>query len=129
MTVVDVYVKNKTLQNFFNKEDEDLYNLIKASCYCNDAFITYENNEFKEVGDPTETGLLRFAYQYDITKEKLLEKNDILSTLPFDSDRKMMSVLIKNDYENIMYVKGAPDIVVDKCINLDKTEVKKINDE
>ncbi|VEU75170.1 Calcium-transporting ATPase lmo0841 [Mycoplasmopsis maculosa] len=128
MTVVDVYTNKLTLDKF-NNNDENLLNLIKASTIANDAFIVLKNNKFEEVGDPTETGLLRFAHKYNILKEDLLKKSNLLNSLPFDSDRKMMSVLVKENNGNIMYTKGAPDVILSLCKNIDKEEILKINNE
>ncbi|WP_430001961.1 hypothetical protein, partial [Mycoplasmopsis bovis] len=48
----------------------------------------------------------------------------------FDSDRKMMSVLVKDNKNNkIMITKGAPDVVIAKCNNIDKNEVMQINND
>ncbi|WP_406616773.1 cation-translocating P-type ATPase [Mycoplasmopsis adleri] len=129
MKVVDAYTNNKFLHKM-KDNDTDLIELIKAACYCNDAFISFEKNKFKEIGDPTETGLLRFGYKYNIRKEALLEKHNILSSLPFDSDRKMMSVLVEShNHKRIMITKGAPDIVINKCNNIDKEAILKINND
>ncbi|WP_027120876.1 cation-translocating P-type ATPase [Mycoplasmopsis lipofaciens] len=130
MRVVDSYICSK--QTFINKQNENSFlELAKYFTLCNDGFITYnkKQNEFKEVGDPTETGILRWSYSFNLTKENLINKYPILTSLPFDSNRKMSSVLIKveNNYEII--TKGAPDVIIEKCINIDKQEIKKINEE
>ncbi|WP_338822380.1 cation-translocating P-type ATPase [Mycoplasmopsis felifaucium] len=129
MTVVDAYTNNKFLKSLQNN-DKDLLELIKVACYCNDAYITLENDKFKEIGDPTETGLLRFGYEYDIKKETLLQKHNIIDSLPFDSDRKMMSVLVEsNNNKKVMLTKGAPDVIINRCNNIDKEAILKINED
>ncbi|MBZ4195112.1 cation-transporting P-type ATPase [Mycoplasma sp. 1331] len=130
MTVVDVYTKDGNFLNDLNDDNKSLIDLIKLSCYCNDAYITVKDDKLEEIGDPTETGLLRFGYKYNIHKSELLEKHNILSSLPFDSDRKMMSVLVdSSNGEKVMMVKGAPDVILKKCININQTEIQAINDE
>lgn len=128
MTVVDAYTNKKYLKNL-KKNDKDLIELIRTGCFANDSHIKFAFDEFEEIGDPTETGLLRFGYKYNIKKEELLKKHELLVSLPFDSDRKMMSVLIKESKtKNVIYAKGAPDVIINKCKDVDKKELLKIND-
>ncbi|WP_029513632.1 cation-translocating P-type ATPase [Mycoplasmopsis primatum] len=130
MTVVDAYTANNKKLIEIKDDDKSLLDLIKISCYCNDAHITVENGAFKEVGDPTETGLLRFGLKYNIAKSELLANHNILSSLPFDSNRKMMSVLIQDkDNKLLMFTKGAPDVIISKCNNIDKKAIMDINNQ
>lgn len=126
MTVVDAY-RFRTLWSA-NKKEELFRPLAKYLALCNDAFITLEaNNEWKEVGDPTETGLLRYSYSYGYKKEELLKEHPILATLPFDSNRKMHSVVFKEKDRMLLVTKGAPDVLLKRCNNLTIDDIKEIN--
>lgn len=129
MTVVDGFINGKTFSHTTISNDSDYASLARYLTLCNDASIHFNQttNTFEEVGDPTETGLLRFAYGYGIKKEELLKTTPHLSTLPFDSDRKMMSVLIKENGQNLMITKGAPDIILNRCLNVKRDEIELIN--
>ena len=86
--------------------------LTVSSTLCNDADITPDG---KEIGDPTEVALLRFADKRGFDYKTLREKYDRLSELPFDSDRKLMSTICNIDNNAIMFTKGAPDVVLSRC--------------
>ncbi|UWW01446.1 hypothetical protein NW064_04565 [Mycoplasmopsis felis] len=71
-----------------------------------------------EVGDPTETGILRYGLMNDNSADKFYKTYNKLDSIPFDSDRKTMSVLVENiNKEKMIIVKGAPDVILSKCIN------------
>ncbi|MHA3785921.1 cation-translocating P-type ATPase [Mycoplasma sp. Z244C] len=88
---------------------------------CCDAQATLdESGKYVEVGDPTETAILRFGIEKGNSKEEFYSKFEKISSLPFDSDRKMMSVLIKApNGQKILITKGAPDVIFNKCHKLD----------
>ncbi|VEU78297.1 cation-translocating P-type ATPase [Mycoplasmopsis columbinasalis] len=138
MTVVDGYINNKLLSKTTGSAaDRDFHILATYLTLCNDASISYDQNTntFKEIGDPTETGLLWYAYGLGIYKESLLAKTPILDTLTFDSDRKLMSVLVEKENHtadtdpksNLIIVKGAPDVVLARCKNLESAQLEQIN--
>ncbi|MFV8434895.1 cation-translocating P-type ATPase [Mycoplasma sp. 3137] len=97
---------------------------------CTDAQVTLdENGNYVEVGDPTETAILRFGLEKGNSKEEFYSKFEKLAALPFDSDRKMMSVLIKApNGQKILITKGAPDVIFGKCAKLDPN-VREMNEE
>ena len=67
-------------------------------------------------GDPTEGALLVAAAKGGITRDILDKRYRRIDELPFDSDRKCMSVLCENQKGEIfVFTKGAPDIILDKC--------------
>ncbi|CEH35187.1 cation-translocating P-type ATPase [Romboutsia lituseburensis] len=115
MTVVDFYMYETS------KDDMDPSNinysyhsktLTIASAICNDSNI---NNEGKEIGDPTEVALIKFANRQNLDYKKLREKYDRLSEIPFDSDRKLMSTVNVIHGDSYMFTKGAPDVVFSRC--------------
>ncbi|SJZ50235.1 cation-translocating P-type ATPase [Mycoplasmopsis verecunda] len=94
---------------------------------CCDAEVTIdESGNYVEVGDPTETAILRFGLQQGNSKQEFYSKFKKLSSLPFDSDRKMMSVLIKApNGAHILITKGAPDVIFSRCDNLPQKVIEK----
>ena len=107
MTVVEVYNnKNKKLEEL-KEEDKELLNYFALCC---DAKITNVDGVEKRIGDPTETALIELNNIYGSSIEGVERVGD----LPFDSERKMMTVVVKMNNKYISITKGAPDIVVNR---------------
>lgn len=116
MTVKEFFVnndmnkidKNKTMQNTLLK---------KAFTYCNDFDFNMEGENFSKClfGDPTETALIK-AFFTDSKKLSEFQKQAVrLYDRPFDSDRKMMSVIMREGGKQVCYVKGAPERIINRC--------------
>lgn len=72
--------------------------LIQTTLLCNKASHARDDHGIDSVvGDPTEKGLLEYSEQKGITKEELEKEYDFISEIPFDSDRKRMSVIYSHD--------------------------------
>ena len=72
----------------------------------------------KLFGDPTETALLRFAQQAGLEQVSLKKLYPEKGILPFDSDRKRMSVVVRFEGEHFSLVKGAPDVILQRCTHI-----------
>ncbi|MEN9406009.1 MAG: hypothetical protein RLZ12_293 [Bacillota bacterium] len=132
MTVTDLWVEGKRLQvtgggydlegSFLNNGQEvqkidrmsGLSQLLKVAVYCNNANIIKSSSALKLDGDPTEAALLILANKAGL---KETEGNKIRE-FAFDSARKMMSVVWKVKEEKVLYVKGAPDILLGRCTHI-----------
>lgn len=101
--------------------------LLKIGVLCNSAYLQKKEDSWRIVGDPTEGALLTLSGKRGVFREELLKGYRLISEIPFDTERKMMST-IYNGPEGIMAaVKGAPDIVLQNCrLYLDSGEVKLI---
>lgn len=97
------------------KEDEALQFLLKSAVLCNDSRIekTGEDAEYKIFGTPTEASLLVFAAKVGVFREDLKFSRE--EEIPFDSERKMMSVLCRLDSKNYVFGKGAPEVLLKRC--------------
>ncbi len=137
-----------------NPEDyESLMLALRIGALCNNAKIVRESgikpgvlkklksmvtgrDLWKISGDPTEGALLVAAAKAGITEEQLNELYFRADELPFDSDRKCMSVICDNNRgEAYVFTKGAPDVIIKKCnriysskgiINMTPTERSRI---
>lgn len=98
MTVVDHYGES---------EEE----IARAMALCSDAELD-ENNE--AIGEPTEAALVNYAYKFGIDR-KDSKNGERIGEVPFDSGRKMMSVVISGADGLVQYTKGAPDVVIGRC--------------
>jgi len=125
MTVVKMYLNKKILDvdgvgyNIIGdikesgnpiKMNPDLKRFLEICLFCNNSnvnIIDQKKGEVSVVGDPTEISMKVLAM-----KTKLDESFEKLDEIPFDSDRKMMSVIGKLDGKIIALIKGAPDIMM-----------------
>ncbi|MBQ7307345.1 MAG: calcium-translocating P-type ATPase, PMCA-type [Clostridia bacterium] len=117
MTVKRVYTTEvKTLENLTEEEKQ----MILYFAICCDASIQNVDGKVLRIGDPTELALLdvNLIHGDDINKyPRLLD-------LPFDSDRKLMTTVIKLEDKYVAITKGAPDVVV-RLSNNDKEVLDK----
>lgn len=81
---------------------------------------TAELNDGKPIGNPTESALLLWLDAQGKDYEELRKQVNVLKQLPFSTERKMMATLAEVDGENYLFVKGAPEIVMKKCIIEDR---------
>ncbi len=96
-------------------KNSSLTSLIRCGVICNDSTLKplEAQNTFKVIGSATEGALLTLGakinfFKDDVTSERIEE-------MPFDSKRKMMSVLYDEGGKKIVYGKGAPEILIKKC--------------
>ena len=91
---------------------EELLPFLRGMALCNDASLGGD----KAMGDPTETALLYLTRSFGIEKGREEEAFPRCRELPFDSERKMMSTLHrKKDHSLVLYAKGAPERILEKC--------------
>ncbi len=112
------------------REHQELIKLIEAGIRCNDSEIqkTGTDNEYRALGSPTEAALLVLGAKASMYKE---DYDTIrVDEHPFNSEKKMMSVSYKDTDKIIVFSKGAPEILLNKCTSvITKTGVKSINPE
>lgn len=137
MTVVDTYMYGEPnhilADNTGGKEvavtnggEQERY-LTLAAILCNDSDI---NEEGIEIGDPTEVALINYAKKNNVDYKIIRNNYTRVGELPFDSDRKLMSTVNKIDNEVVMFTKGAPDVIFNRCkYALENGEVVSVNDE
>lgn len=100
------------------------YELLAASILCSDAVC--RNGE--ELGDPTETALVRFGQQFQIDADTLRQQRQRISEVPFDSDRKLMSTLVRTEQGAVLYTKGAADVMIHR-MQCSAEEIREIQDQ
>ena len=89
--------------------------LLRACVLCNGAELHLESFAWQVVGDPTEGALLVVAAKTGLSKADLDRDNPVLGEVPFDSERKKMTVVRHAASGPIAYVKGAPDVLLRDC--------------
>lgn len=92
--------------------------LLTASALCNGATLQQEDGTWRVLGDPTEGALLVAAAKMNLWKDELESRCRFIGEVPFDPQRKMMTVVRQAGSEVTAYVKGAPDVLLSRCTDL-----------
>ena len=149
MTVQRIYVNDLTIkvsgvgyepQGEFIFEDKkldpaqekELVTLLKISTLCNDAKLEKERESGRWMikGDPTEGALVVAAAKAGLWKEELEKENPRVGEVPFSSERKRMTTVHLASKKKVAFMKGAPEIVLERCTKiLLKGKVRKMTEE
>lgn len=89
---------------------------------------TAELNDGKPIGNPTESALLLWLDAQGKDYEELRKQVNVLKQLPFSTERKMMATLAEVDGATYLFVKGAPEIVMKKCIIEDRMQRQSVEE-
>ncbi len=105
------------------KKDSDLPEEIKKlllyGSLCSDGSVVFDGEIETHIGDPTETAIVLAAHRAGMPKDEISKKYPRKFTLPFDSDRKLMSVVCEIDGKLLLIVKGAFDVMAKRSISGD----------
>lgn len=115
-------------ENICNNNTEKIKKLLMYGTLCCDGSVVFHDEEEKHIGDPTETAIVLAAHKNGMPKDELNKKYPRLGEIPFDSDRKLMTTINKIDGKNIVIVKGAFDVMADKCVSGDLKTAKMITE-
>jgi Ca2+-transporting ATPase len=96
----------------------DLMEALRIGVLCNGAQLNEEHGTYKIVGDPTEAALLTVAGKAGLGKQQEEQKAPFIDELPFDSERKKMTVVRKAGSHRTAFVKGAPDVLLADCVSV-----------
>jgi Ca2+-transporting ATPase len=113
--------------DFFNEkvkitpaEYSGLTGTLNIGVLCNGAKLIHESGVYRIQGDPTEAALLTLAAKAGIMAEDTEKEHPFHAELPFDSERKQMTVIRKNGGAYTAFVKGAPDVLLSHCSHIEK---------
>jgi len=111
LSVDEIYSSKLYSLDKVKNADFALKQVLKVGILCNNARDEKDNI----LGDPTEIALIKVAKKYGLDKKLLTEKNPRVKEYPFDSVRKMMSIVRSNGKIKTSYVKGAPLFILERC--------------
>ncbi|WP_294130510.1 calcium-translocating P-type ATPase, SERCA-type [uncultured Clostridium sp.] len=116
MTVKEILTNGK----IYELDKEKVYDcekLKEAFVYCNDTNYNYDIKDIDKavMGDPTETALVKVFFKETKEAEIFIAKANRSFEIPFDSTRKMMTVIMNVNGKEICYMKGAPERVLERC--------------
>ncbi|MCD6429322.1 cation-translocating P-type ATPase [bacterium] len=143
MTITDIFYDNKIIKvsgtgyepkgNFYTNNEQinpkQMELLLRIGYLCNNAKLVKKEGKFEIIGDPTEGSLIVLGKKGKFEDKNLQRNFSFIEELPFDSDRKRMSVIFKNkiNKKTEAYVKGAPDLLLKVCDRvLEKGRVRKL---
>ena len=130
MTLVRGYVDGEESgEDIGDDNSEGVKKLLAYATLCCDGSVTFEGDEPKLIGDPTETAIILAAHKNKMPQAKLNGDYPRLGEIPFDSDRKLMTTVNEIGGRYIVIVKGAFDIMASKCVAGDIEKARAINDE
>ena len=100
--------------------DKDLKDTLMISAICNDATLVEKDRQYSIQGNPTEGALVVAAAKAGITRQRMADEGyEVVQRFPFDSTRKMMSVIVKlPDGQHLLVAKGAPDVMLARTLTL-----------
>lgn len=117
---------NFTLEGskFEPSKDKALETLLLGSALCNDANLkANDSQEWSVVGDPTEGALLVTAAKAGFQVAEVRRTYPRIGEIPFDSERKLMTSLHRDNQGNIIaYIKGAPDVLLARSSRIQRAE-------
>ncbi len=130
MTLVEVYDgKHRFPLEGNNTLPPQTMKLLSFGVLCNDGRLERKDGKENAVGDPTETALLSGALRYGMEQSALETEHPRMAEIPFDSDRKLMTTVHFFSGKYIAVVKGAPDVLLDRCVPGDYSAALTVNEE
>lgn len=105
------------------RNDKNIRKVAECCSICNNASIPEKSAKINDIssiymGDPTEIALLVLSAKMGINKVDIMKRTRIIKEYPFDSERKMMSVLCSYENGRFLYVKGAIESLLNRCTNI-----------
>lgn len=95
--------------------DPGLATLLRAGVLCNGAELRHRDGAWSVEGDPTEGALLVVAAKAGLEKGTLETEMAFAGEVPFDSERKKMTVVRHGALGPVAFTKGAPDVLLRDC--------------
>lgn len=111
MTVENLYLNGQ----FFTDEKEIDDHFVKNCLVNSTAHISFDDDKLNYLGNSTECALLAYLEEYDYKKER--KESEVIHQIPFNSKNKFMATIMKINKNNVVLVKGAPEIVLSNAIN------------
>ena len=112
--------KMKVVEVMANDERQ----IMEYASLCTDCEIS---KNYEIIGEPTEKALVEKALEIGKNKNDLEKQMPRVNEIPFDSNRKMMTTIHRKGNKYIVITKGAPDVLIERCENVDKSSIKRQN--
>ncbi len=107
----------------------ELNKILSYAVLCNGSELVQDKSGYKIIGDPTEGAILACAAKINIWKKEQEDKFPFIEEIPFDSERKKMTIVRRDNSRITAFIKGAPDIFLEDCGRIeDEGGVRKLED-
>jgi Ca2+-transporting ATPase len=117
MTLTRAYVADGSILEEIKEDNSPaIKDLLRYAALCCDGKVVTENGVERQIGDPTETAIIVAAHKNGLRQEELAADYPRLAEIPFDSERKLMSTVNRIDGKNTVIVKGAFDVLAQRCV-------------
>lgn len=128
MTLVKGYADGMNAPEEISTDNSDsIRKLLLYGTLCCDGSVVFNGDAEEHVGDPTETSIIVAAHKNGMEKNDLTAQYPRLAEIPFDSDRKLMTTVNQIDGSYIVIVKGAFDMLTDRCISGNLEKAREMN--
>ena len=131
MTLVKAYTDSGLFEDIGKdtENSDEIKNLLLFGTLCCNGTVTVNENGTEElIGDPTETAIVAAAQNSGFIRDTINKEFPRHFEFPFDSDRKLMSVINTYNGKTVVIVKGAFDVLADRCVKGDTNKAAEIND-
>lgn len=130
MTLVQAWRDGEaSVEKISTENSPSIRELLQYGALCCDGSVVFHGDEEQHIGDPTETSIVLAAHRNGMPKDLLNREFPRLASIPFDSDRKLMTTVNRIDGKNVVIVKGAFDVMASRCIAGDLERAARINEE
>ena len=129
MTLVKAYLDGAdTTEDICDNNSEEIKNLLMLGTLCCDGSVVFTDGKEQHIGDPTETAIVYAAHRNGFEKDALASVYPRVAGIPFDSDRKLMSTVNVINGKLTVIVKGAFDMMAERCTNGDLEKAKEFTE-
>ena len=130
MTLVKTYLDgNNALDQVDNAMSDKNRRMLDYGTLCSDGSVVLaDDGTYKHIGDPTETAIVYAAMINGSQKDDLFATCPRINGVPFDSDRKLMSVIVKENDKYLVVTKGAFDSIEKVCTSGDLASARQYTD-
>lgn len=105
-----------TINQRVESPDGPLRDLLATVALCNNATLQKLDGTWRVQGDPTEGALLTLAAKGGVSRESITSSNQVVKELPFDSDRKRMTIVALDEMgREVVHTKGSADVLLPLC--------------
>lgn len=129
MTLKEAYCDGAGVEKINDENSSDIKKLLVLGTLCCDGNVVFDGKTEQHIGDPTETSIVLAARNNGILKEEINAKYPRIAEIPFDSERKLMTTINVIDEKKVVIVKGAVDVLAEKCIKGDIEKGKSVAEE
>jgi len=112
-----------TINQRVEHADGPLKDLLSSVALCNNALLQKIDDTWRVQGDPTEGALLTLSAKGGVSRESMVSSNQVVKELPFDSDRKRMTIVALDEMgREIVHTKGSADVLLPLCAAYESNE-------